>query len=147
VTYNATRLQDLEDLSVYVFALRGVDSGLDGVDSVEDVLAELRGHVGEVALLEGKLMTQAGLGRILDGSIDLEDVIVDPNDVGICERADLSGRTTDPTADIEYLHVLFDADLGRKVVLMSRDPLGKCLSFVVSRKMEILRRREEHSKS
>lgn len=125
-TENTTRLEHTLDFLVDTDELGRVDSGLDGVDSVEGVVGEL--HLHEVTLDEAQLVAQALALRITGGTLDLVVVVVEPNHVSISELGDLTGRAANTAANIKHLHAGLDTHLVGEVVFVAGDCLVEGLS-------------------
>lgn len=138
-TYDGAWLQNLVDLTINTFANWGMTRRLDRVNGIEDILAKLIGHVHEVTFFEGEFLRETSGGRVLGGPIDLENVVVDTDDVGISEDGNLASRSADSSPDVQNLHVGLDTNLGSEVVLMSSNRLHEWFTLVKATKMEVLR--------
>lgn len=120
-TEHTTGLQHTEDLLVDTLQLRSVDSRLDGVNSIEGVVGEA--HLHEVTLGEAELVRQTITLSIPRRTLDLVVVVVETDDIGVCELDNLTSRTTNTTADIQNLHTILDFHAVSKVVFVTGNGL------------------------
>lgn len=72
-------------------------------------------------------------------SLNLVVVVVQANDVGVGEAADLTSWSSNTTSDIENEGVWLDSDLGSKEMLVSGNGLVETLSWVETAEMETVK--------
>lgn len=110
--------------------------GLDSIDCVEGVLTELLCELHEVSCYEGDLFLETRLLGVLPRALDLEIIIVEPNDGSIGECRDLAGGSTDTTPDVEDTHSGTQAHVRREVVLVAGERRKEGLALVGAREVE-----------
>lgn len=106
--------------------------------SIERVLAELLSELHEVTLDEGDLILEAHLLRVLPGTLELEVVVVEADDVGVAELGNLASGATDTATDVEHTHARSEDHLRGKVMLMTSKGREESLALVEAREMERL---------
>lgn len=133
-TEHTTGLQHTEYLLVDTLQLRSVDSRLDGVDSIEGVVWEA--HLHEVTLGEAELVRQTITLSIPRRTLDLVVVVVEADNIGICELDNLTSRATNTTADIQNLHTILNLHAVSKVVFVTGNGLEEGFAAGESAEME-----------
>ena len=86
--------------------------------SIKVILAKLFHQFHEVALDKGDVI-QTSLPRILRCALDLEVVVIQPDDLSVCELGDFASGASNTTTDVEDTHARADVHLRSEVVLMS----------------------------
>lgn len=105
---------------------------------IKRVLPKLLDELHKVTLHERDLAIDARLFRVLPRSLNLEIVVVQANNIDVCEAGDFAGWSTDTTANIQDAHAGAEDHLGREVVLVARDGSGEALALVEPGKVERL---------
>lgn len=135
-TYDSSGFEDFEDFTVDTFPSRGMAGSLDGIDSIERILAELVDKFHEVTLDELDLALETQILDVLGGTTDLESVVVQADDVDVGKPGDLTGGTTDTTADVENTHAGLEPHLVGEVMLVTGERGNEGFALVEPREME-----------
>ena len=105
---------------------------------VKGIFTKLLRKLHEVALDKLDLVLQPSSFGIPMGAADLELIVVQTDDFYIREACNLSGRTTDATANVENTHPRAEGHLRSKIVFVASEGRGECLALVEAREVERL---------
>jgi hypothetical protein len=92
---------------------------IDRLTGIEAVLAKLISQVHKVALGKGDFVGETGLLGLVVGTLDLEVVVVETDNVGVREPSNLPSGSADTATDVENSHARLELHHVGEVVLVS----------------------------
>lgn len=92
---------------------------IDRLTGIEAVLAKLISQVHKVALGKGDFVRETGLLGLVVGTLDLEVVVVETDNVGVREPSNLPSGSTDAATDVENSHTRLELHHVGEVMLVS----------------------------
>lgn len=108
----------------------------DAQTRVEVVRAKLLLELHEVATNKRDLALQARLFCVLARALDLELVVVEPNDLHVGETRYRPRRPAHSTPNIENTHAGPQAHLSSEIMLVARQSGSECLALEESAEVE-----------
>lgn len=126
--------QDPVSLAIDTLKSRGMNGSLNGIAGVVRVI--INGHVHEITLDEIRALVKPCRDGVASSTGDLVIVVVETGDMGAGEMTNLTGGSTNSTANVEDTVVRLDTHVGGKVVFVAGDSLVEGLARVESAKVK-----------